>query len=132
MRRARPMKRRIAALVTIAVCLAMLRSPVSRAQEKPPAPIWRTCEFQVMSKQDAPVVGATVSPWQVAYGRGSMRLGEPLEAPLKPDAEGKFELVVRQDAPFIATVEEYGIRSFAESARSSPSFSICGGGHIER
>jgi hypothetical protein len=68
---------------------------------------------QFLSKQERPVAGAKISPWQVAYGRGSMGLGEPLQVPLQTDVEGKFRLVIPEDAPFIPTVKAYGIRSFA-------------------
>src|SRR5262245_12033422 len=99
-----------------ACCLAVLQQSIVAAQDKAdaaPAAVWRTYEFQVRSKQDAPVVGAVISPWQIAYGLGSMRLGDALEAPLKTDAAGKFELVIPKDAVFIPTVEQHGVRSFA-------------------
>src|SRR5947209_1923118 len=81
--------------------------------QDPPAEVWRTYKFTVVAKDGSPVAGATVRPWQVAYGRGSMSLGKELEAVQKTDAEGKFSLVIRKDAAFIPTVEAYGVRSFA-------------------
>lgn len=83
--------------------------------DKAPAPVWRTYDFQVVSRHETPVIGATIRPWQVAYGRGSMGLGDELQKPFKTDAEGKFQIVIHKDAPFIATVEEFGIRSLAFS-----------------
>src|SRR4051812_21350384 len=102
------------ATVIAAAALAQTPAPPKPAEDqapagKPtaddvPAPVWRTYDFQVVSKKDAPIVGATIRPWQVAYGHGSMGLGDELQKPIKTDAEGKFEIVIRKDAPFIEVV----------------------------
>src|SRR6266550_916690 len=100
------------AVVALAAFL-VIKTPSTFGDEQAKPDIWRTYDFHVVSQDGSPVAGAKVSPWQVAYGRGSMSLGKPLEATLTTDADGKFELAIPKDAPFIPTIETYGIRSLA-------------------
>jgi hypothetical protein len=108
----------VLAVVSIAAFLLIEPRPAfddepAKGDAAAKADIWRTYDFHVVSQDGSPVAGAKVSPWQVAYGRGSMGLGKPLESPLTTDAEGKFQLAIPKDAAFIPTIETYGIRSLA-------------------
>lgn len=101
----------LVALALVAFLLIQTLLTSGDEQEKPE--LWRTYDFHVVTQGGAPVAGATVRPWQVAYGRGSMGLGKALEAPLTTDSAGKFELAIPKDSPFVPTIETYGIRSLA-------------------
>src|SRR5437588_2372374 len=107
------MSRSSCSAVVVLAAFLVIETQLTSGDEQAKPDIWRTYDFHVFSQDGLPVAGAKVSPWQVAYGRGSMSLGKPLEVPLTTDAQGKFELAIPKDAAFIPTVEAYGIRSLA-------------------